>query len=165
MLAHDHHRPNLDNEVVLFPRLAFVEGIPNIGRLDHLASLYGFCCKGQRGAEGGLVHGAVKWFSKGITERHVIVKDPRCAALLQYIHRCPNHDRHDPAFFECSSRQTNGLMADGSQRNQNGNIHLILSARIRNSGRVLIDGQSLAIFCWNKVEPRGDIPNDTLLFE
>ena len=56
-------------------------------------------------------------------------------------------------------------MADGSQRNQNGNINFIFSTRICNSGRVLIDGQSLAIFCWNKVEPRGDIPNDTFFFE
>ena len=150
---------------MLFPRLVFVEGVPNIRRLDHLASLYSFFCKGQRGAECGLVHGAIKWFSKGIAERHVVIKDPWCAALLQYIQRRANHDRHDPAFFERSSRQTDGLMADGSQRNQNGNIDFILSARICNRGRVLIDGQSLAIFCWNEVEPRGDIPNDTLLFE
>ena len=150
---------------MFFPRLVFVEGVPNIGRLDHLASLYGFCCKGQRGAECCLVHGAIEWFSKGIAERHVIVKDPWRTALLQYIKRRANHDRHDPAFFECSSRQTDGLMADGSQRNQNGNIHFIFSTRICDSGRVLIDGQSLAIFCWNKVEPRGDIPNDTFLFE
>ena len=68
------------------PRLR--RGIPNIGRLDHLASLYSFCCKAS-GAESGLVHGAIKWFSKGIAERHVIVKDPRCAALLQYIQRAP----------------------------------------------------------------------------
>ena len=111
------------------------------------------------------MHRAIKRFSKGITEGHVVVKDPRCAALLQYIQCRANHDRHDPAFFECSSRQTDGLMADGSQWNQNGNIDFILSARICNRGPVLIDGQSLAIFCWNKVEPRGDTPNDTFFLE
>ena len=111
------------------------------------------------------MHGAIKWFSKGIAERHIVVKDPWRTALLQYIKRRANHDRHDSAFFECSGRQTDGLMADGSQRNQNGNIHFILSARICNSGRVLIDGQPLAIFCRNKVESSGDIPNDALFFE
>ncbi len=62
-----------------------------------------------------------------------------------------NHGRN-AILFEMSCGQTHGLMANGSERDEEGNVSPILLQPFQYLGCIDINGLTLAVFRWHAVE-------------
>ena len=71
-----------------------------------------------------------------------LARDPY---MLNYVHRAADHDRRNAAGFQVAGNQTHGLVANRSQGNQNGDIHLVFLHLTQNDRRILFDGLPLTV--------------------
>ena len=67
------------------------------------------------------------------------------AAVRDDVHGTADHDRGDAVGFEFPGRQTDGLVADGSEWNEQGNIHFICKTGVCDGGSIFIDRQAMAV--------------------
>ena len=79
------------------------------------------------------------------------------------IHSTADNHGHDASCLQGPGRQTDGLMADGSQRNQQRNVHLIFNAGVDNRWRIFVDGGAMTVLRGDKMITRREAA-DTALF-
>lgn len=71
-----------------------------------------------------------------IAERQIIVDIARDTAVFNDIHGRADDNRGNASGFKYAGRQTDGLMANGSQGDKYGDIDFVLNAGRKNGRRV-----------------------------
>ena len=99
-----------------------------------------------------MLHAFVVWDTARITQWKVLEKKPGHSALLDNIPSGPNDNGWDVVRFEVSGRQTGGLVANGSERDEDRHIDLVFPAQMQNLRRIDVVRAALAVRCWNAVE-------------
>ena len=107
----------------------------------------------QRATDDLVLHLHVPGLAAGIAEGKIHEQEARHAALLDDIPGGPDDDRRDAGGLEVSCGQTHGLVADGSKRDEEGDIDAILTHPGFDPGRVLLERQPLAVVRRDSVEP------------
>ena len=98
------------------------------------------------------LHRRVPGLATGIAEGKIAEEKTSHAAFLHNISGATNDDGWDAVRFQMPCDQTHGLMTDGSQRHQQGNVHPILSTPTENGRRILLACAALTIGGWHTVE-------------
>ena len=78
-----------------------------------------------------------------IAERKVVEEKTRNSALLDDVSRRSNHHSRDAVLLEVATDQTHGLVADGSERNEQRDIDFIFTTACKNFRRILFNGATL----------------------
>jgi hypothetical protein len=107
-------------------------------------------------AHDGALHLAFVGPAAGIAEGKVAEQEARNATLFDDVAGATHDDCGDAIGFEVACNQTHGLVADGSERNQQRGVDPILSAAAQNLGGVKLDGAALAVVGGHTVEVRGN---------
>ena len=84
--------------------------------------------------------------------------------MLHNIEPRSNDNGSNTCSFQCSGRQTDGLMTNWSQRYKQGNIDSIFPTGSQDSGGVIFNRVSLTVFSRNKMIAVGNF-TDYALFQ
>ena len=103
--------------------------------------------KAERLTHDGQLHGFVAGFATGVTQGKIHVEKAGHAAVLDNVASRAKHHGRQTIGFQVSGNQTHGLVADRSQRYQQGQVNLVLPAELQNCGRVLFHGGPFAVLC------------------
>ena len=76
-----------------------------------------------------------------------------------------NNDGHDAICLESPRRQTDGLMADGSYRDQQGNIDIVLDAGFGDARCILLASYPMAVLGWDEMESGCETANTTFFHQ
>ena len=85
------------------------------------------------------------WFPAGIAEREVDEQEAGHAAMFDDVARSPDDDRRDTVRFEMTGNQTHGLVADGSDRRQDRQIDIFITAAAQHLRRIDLARLTLAV--------------------
>ena len=89
------------------------------------------------------LHENVERAARRISEREIAEDEARDAAPLDDVARTAEHDGRNTVRFQMPSRQTGGLVTDGSDGRQHGDVHAVLAHLAQDQRR--IDGHRLAL--------------------
>lgn len=101
-----------------------------------------------------LLHLPVVRHAARITEGEVGKEETSDAALFDDVSGRTDDDSWDARLLKMPSSQTHGLVADGSQGDEECHVHLILAAALENFGCVDFDIRTLAVVGRNAVKAR-----------
>ena len=109
--------------------------------------------KFQSATDDLVLHVRIPGLSTGIPKRKVHKQEARNTAFLNDIPGGPDDNRRNARGLKMSGNQTHGLVADGSKRNEEGDIDTILAHPRLDLRGILFECQSLAVVRRNAVEP------------
>lgn len=98
------------------------------------------------------LHRAIVGAAAGVAEGEVHMKIARHSRVLDNVDCRANDKRRDAVRFKVSRDQTHGLVTNGSQRDEEGNVDCILSTQIEQMRRVDLVCIALRIICGHRVE-------------
>ena len=98
-------------------------------------------------ADDAALHIFVIGFSARIAKREIRMQIARNTAVLDDIDGRTDDKRRDSVGFKVSRDQAHGLVADGSQRDQYGDVYFIFVAMVKYVGSIFINSVALTVFC------------------
>lgn len=96
----------------------------------------------------------VPWAATGVSEREISGQEARYAAVLDDVARRADDHSRNARRFERPCDQTHGLVADGSERNEQRNVNAVFATAGHDRRRVLLDGAALRVLGRCAVEMR-----------
>ena len=103
-----------------------------------------------------VLHVRIPGLSTGIPKRKVNKQEAWNTAFLDDVPGGPDDNRRNAGGLKMSRDQTHGLVADGSKRNEEGDIDTILAHPRLDLRGILFECESLAVVRRNAVEPRAE---------
>ena len=130
---------------------------PYGGRLDGGAWHSRLLQEVQGLADDRALHFDVVGAAAGVSEWEVREEEAGDAAVLGDIAGAADDNGGDTVGFEVTSGQSDGLMADGSDGDEEGDVYSVLLARFEQGGRVGFAGAALGVFGREAVEAGGKL--------
>ena len=121
-------------------------------RLDHHVGLRCRFEQGQSQINHLLLHRFVTRNAEWITKREIGKQESRYRAVSDDIQGRADDDGRDTVFFESSRGQTHGLMADGSERDEEGDISAVFPASLQYFRRIAVQCAPLTVLGGYAVE-------------
>ena len=101
-----------------------------------------------------MLHGRVIRHTTGITEWKILEQEPRHTALLDNVASRSNHYRRNAARFQMPCRQTDGLVTNRSQRDQDHHVDGVFLAKPKHFGCHYFTSTALTVIGRYAVVPR-----------
>lgn len=131
---------------------------PSLGPLDGGSRLPGPFQEFQRAACNPVLHSRVPRLAAGVAEREVHEQEAWHAALLDDVPGRADDDGRNAGGFQVPCDQTHGLVTDGSKRDEKGDVDTVLAHPGFDLGRIVLDGESLAVVRRDAIESRIERP-------